>query len=176
MSQKQALSDLEPKRVPVDLSPEQFEMLQGMQSRLYGAPKRAVIVRQLIEFLDERIKGFDEANPGAGKLSFEKVLAAYYDAGRERMRAEWAKADEQLEAYQRAQEIDGGLAAVDYKIAPKVIEFVHQCWAKGLSYKAVAAEAAEAQALARAQADERFGVHVDEPGALDLMPAFTPAK
>lgn len=130
---------------------------------------RSDLIRRLVMSYVARLKAFESANPEAPRPQPEDVLAAYYKSGEIKMQAEWAKAAEQLAAYHRQQEIDGGLAAVDYQAAPKVMAFAHRCWAKGISWKVELAAMEQALSDTIQRLDARSGylnVEVDAMGNL----------
>lgn len=155
-------------RAPIGFTDAIWEALSWAAQR--SNLDRSELIRRLVLFYVARAKAFEAEHPELTWLEPAKVLAAYYKAGELKMQAERVKADEQLAEYQRLQEIDGGLAAVDFKTAPKVMAFVHRCWAGGKSWKAELAEMEQAIGELAGRLEMHHGLQVELDDLGNLRP------
>jgi hypothetical protein len=129
--------------------------------------KVAELIRLLVAHYLGLLKAYLAEHPEQETIRPETVLVAADDEVRDRLKVEHQKWEEQLEKLQLAQEIEGGPEAIDYKIAPKIVELHWRAHLQGKSFKAMVAEdEQELAAVAERAAARGPLVDVDELGNL----------
>jgi hypothetical protein len=145
----------------VRFSEGQFETLSKAAS--LANLDRSELIRCLVAFAYDRLKAWGDAHPLLPWVPLERALADNWDAKQAARADEHLKAAAWLDERHRVQEIDGGLAAINWQLDSKVMAFYNRAWDKGLAVAELIEQAATVEAEKRQAVARRLDVDMDEP-------------